>query len=104
MSDTSDTSDPTNLSGMSHGGIPDDTPIGAHADTDAEQTSKDRSYSPSSERETAEQQASGPGSDIPGVEQLPGTGGPDDSGDTTVPDDDIDPATIVARSHPGEDG
>ena len=79
--------------------IPDDVPVRTDADTDAEQTAKDRSYSPSSERETAERQASGTGAGIEGVEQLPGTGGPDDSGDTTVPDDDIDPATIVARSH-----
>lgn len=71
---------------------------------DAEQTAKDRSYSPSSERETAARQASGTGTGIDGVEQLPGTGGPDDSGDTVVPDDDIDPATIVARSHLDEDG
>ena len=75
------------------GGVP------ATAGNDAENTAKDRSYSPSSERETAERQASGTGAEIDGVEQLPGTGGPDDSGDTTVPDDDIDPATIVARSH-----
>ena len=88
---------------MSDDRIPDDTPVRPDADTDAEQTAKDRSYSPSSERETADRQSSGTGSDIAGVEQLPGTGGPDDSGDTTVPDDDIDPATIVARSHIDDD-
>lgn len=81
----------------------DDAPIPTTSENDAEQTAKDRTYSPSSERETAERQASGTGSDIDGVQQLPGTGGPDDSGSTTVPDDDIDPATIVARSHPEGD-
>jgi hypothetical protein len=72
---------------------------------DRDLTTKDRSYSPSSDRETAERQASGPedthsDASQEGVQQLPGTGGPDDSGDTTVPDDEIDAATIVERSNP----
>jgi hypothetical protein len=76
------------------------------ATNDAEQTRKDRSYSPGSERETErlqrEQSTAHPDDvDDAGVEQLPGTGGPDDSGDTSVPDDHIDARTIVERSDPG---
>jgi hypothetical protein len=52
---------------------------------DEEQTRKDMSYSPASERETAEKQADSEGSD----EVLPGTGGPDDSGDVDVPPEDL---------------
>lgn len=47
---------------------------------DDEQTRKDTSYSPASERETAEKQESTEGAEhVP-----PGTGGPDDSGDLDV--------------------
>ena len=46
---------------------------------DEELTRKDTSYSPGSERETAAKQ------DDPGADVLPGTGGPDDSGDLDVP-------------------
>ncbi len=46
---------------------------------DEELTRKDTSYSPASERETAAKQ------DEPVEDVLPGTGGPDDSGDLDVP-------------------
>ncbi|MDQ1576065.1 MAG: hypothetical protein QOH55_1215 [Microbacteriaceae bacterium] len=76
------------------------------ATTDAEQTRKDRAYSPGSERETERLQgdqstAHADDIDDAGVEQLPGTGGPDDSGDTSVPNDHIDARIIVERSDPG---
>lgn len=64
-------------------------------------TSKDSAYSPSSERETQERQAEHP-VDIDGVKQLPGTGGPDDGGDVTIPNDEINAQTIVERSDPGK--
>jgi hypothetical protein len=65
-------------------------------------TRKDRSYSPSSDRETAEKQdaaaAGEAGEETPdGVKQLPGTGGPDDAGDTEIVGDEIDPSVIVER-------
>lgn len=64
---------------------------------DRDLTAKDRSYSPSSERETAAKQ-----DDDTGDEVMPGTGGPDDTGDVDVPpEDDLDPATIVRRGDPG---
>ena len=51
---------------------------------DDEQTRKDTSYSPASERETAEKQDASEGRQ----HVLPGTGGPDDSGDLdTAPED-----------------
>lgn len=63
---------------------------------DAEQTTKDRAYSPASERETAaKQEAPGEGG------LLPGTGGPDDAGDLPVTDDELDAATVVDRSRTG---
>ena len=69
---------------------PDDHP------TDAEQTARDRAYSPSSERETEVLQDESTGPSV-----LPGTGGPDDQGDIPVPpEDDVDPATIVERGEP----
>jgi hypothetical protein len=73
---------------------------------DAEQTRKDRSYSPGSERETEwlqRNQSTDHSDDVDdaGVSQLPGTGGPDDSGDTSVPDDHIDARVIVERSDSG---
>jgi hypothetical protein len=76
------------------------------ATTDVEQTRKDRAYSPGSERETERLQRdqSTPhvdDVDDTGVAQLPGTGGPDDSGDTSVPNDHIDARIIVERSNPG---
>ncbi|HEV7565196.1 MAG: hypothetical protein JWP70_185 [Leifsonia sp.] len=76
------------------------------ATTDAEQTRKDRAYSPGSERETERLQrvqstAQVGDVDDAGVEQLPGTGGPDDSGDTSVPNDHIDARVIIERSDPG---
>ncbi|MGN7797424.1 hypothetical protein [Leifsonia sp. 22587] len=65
--------------------------------SDADQTAKDRSYSPSSERETEAKQA-----DSTGASVRPGTGGPDDVGDVPVPpEDDLDPAAIVERGDPG---
>ena len=67
--------------------------------SDADQTAKDRSYSPSSERETEEKQR-----DSTGPAVRPGTGGPDDVGDVPVPpEDDLDPATIVERGDPGHE-
>lgn len=59
---------------------------------DAEQTAKDRSYSPGSERETAAKQDKPAGRGL-----LPGTGGPDDPGDIPAPDDGLDAATIAER-------
>jgi hypothetical protein len=79
------------------GSLPEDS---GEALDDVDLTRKDRSYSPSSERETAERQADPDGSAIDGVMQLPGTGGPDDSGDVEVPDDELD-ARIVADRSPG---
>lgn len=65
---------------------------------DREQTTKDRSYSPSSSRETEELQQEGSDSlalDDPAIDEddvnlLPGTGGPDDVGDIEVDPDEID--------------
>jgi hypothetical protein len=69
---------------------PDDHP------TDAEQTARDRAYSPSSERETEVLQDESTGRSV-----LPGTGGPDDQGDIPVPpEDDVDAAMIVERGEP----
>ena len=65
--------------------------------SDADQTAKDRSYSPASERETEVKQQDSTGDTV-----RPGTGGPDDVGDVPVPpEDDLDPATIVARGDIG---
>lgn len=50
---------------------------------DEELTRKDTSYSPGSERETAEKQ------EDPGAGVLPGSGGPDDSGDLDVAEDEL---------------
>jgi hypothetical protein len=55
---------------------------------DDELTRKDTSYSPSSERETEERQRD------EGDVLLPGTGGPDDSGDLTLADGDMDLSDI----------
>jgi len=67
--------------------------------SDEELTTKDRSYSPSSERETEAKQEDADASGDAGLR--PGTGGPDDVGDLPVPEeDDLDPATIVARADP----
>lgn len=59
--------------------------------SDEEQTRKDMSYSPASETETAAKQHEGerpeprdPDIDPDDVNVLPGTGGPDDSGDVEV--------------------
>lgn len=70
------------------------------AGDDVEQTTKDRSYSPSSGRETEELQREPVRDDPDGGGQLPGTGGPDDSGDLGVPDDEIDAAVIRERANP----
>jgi hypothetical protein len=68
---------------------------------DAEQTAKDRSYTPGSERETVVRQAESAGD----AALRPGTGGPDDSGDLPGPGDpdpdDLDAATVVQRSGSG---
>jgi hypothetical protein len=67
-----------------------------HAPLDDEsQTEKDVSYSPASDRETAERQKSpseSPATDDVGadVKTLPGTGGPDDTGDVTPASGEID--------------
>jgi hypothetical protein len=68
--------------------------------TDADQTAKDRSYSPASERETEAKQE-----DTASAESLrPGTGGPDDVGDIPLPpEDDLDPADIIKRGDPGHE-
>ncbi|WP_020076577.1 hypothetical protein [Cryocola sp. 340MFSha3.1] len=65
--------------------------------SDADQTAKDRLYSPASERETEVKQEESDGAAV-----RPGTGGPDDVGDIPVPpEDDLDPAAIVERGDPG---
>jgi len=65
--------------------------------SDADQTAKDRSYSPASERETEVKQDESDGTAV-----RPGTGGPDDVGDIPVPpEDDLDPAAIIERGDPG---
>lgn len=65
--------------------------------SDADQTEKDRSYSPASERETEVKQEESDGAAV-----RPGTGGPDDVGDIPVPpEDDLDPAAIVERGDQG---
>jgi hypothetical protein len=74
--------------------------VPASAGDDAAQTRKDRSYSPSSGRETEELQKEAAVGGSAGNGQLPGTGGPDDSGDIGVPDDEIDAAVIRERSDP----
>ncbi|WP_348789205.1 hypothetical protein [Leifsonia sp. NPDC080035] len=63
---------------------------------DADQTAKDRSYSPSSDRETAARQDDTVGNRVP-----PGTGGPDDSGDPPPVDEGLDPSVIAERGHRG---
>lgn len=66
-----------------------------HGLNDDEQTSKDLSYSPASETETAAKQADGKpvvrDPDIASgmINVAPGTGGPDDSGDV-----DVDPGEL----------
>lgn len=63
--------------------------------TEDEQTSKDLSYSPASETETAAKQADGEpvvrDPDIASgmINVAPGTGGPDDSGDVDVDPDEL---------------
>lgn len=75
---------------------PDDPSAPDQHQSDADQTAKDRSYSPSSERETEAKQTESTGDAV-----RPGTGGPDDVGDVPVPpEDDLDPATIVERGEP----
>jgi len=67
-----------------------------HAPLDDErQTEKDVSYSPASDRETAERQKSpseSPATDDVDAEvkTLPGTGGPDDSGEVSIASGDVD--------------
>jgi hypothetical protein len=60
---------------------------------DEELTTKDRAYAPGSERETAvkqnDQSTHAPDVDTDDVDLLPGTGGPDDSGQV-----DVDPGEI----------
>jgi len=62
--------------------------------SDDDQLRKDRSYSPSSGRETEAMQHDPEESDAARdagdrVRALPGTGGPDDVGDVEVPDDEV---------------
>jgi hypothetical protein len=62
--------------------------------SDDDQLLKDRSYSPSSGRETEVMQSDPEESDAARdagdrVQALPGTGGPDDVGDVEVPDDEL---------------
>lgn len=63
---------------------------------DAEQTAKDRSYSPASERETQVRQQES--SDTASLR--PGTGGPDDSGDLPAGED-LDVSMVAERSETG---
>ncbi|GAB3616437.1 hypothetical protein GCM10027416_09940 [Okibacterium endophyticum] len=62
---------------------------------DSEQVRKDTSYSPSSDAETAARQSGAPGGaiaddiDESDVTLAPGTGGPDDTGDVDVDDNEI---------------
>lgn len=62
---------------------------------DTEQTAKDRSYSPGSERETEVRQRESSGE----AALRPGAGGPDDSGDLPAPEE-LD-VSIVAERSPG---
>lgn len=78
----------------------EDKSVPRDGNTEAAQARKDRAYSPSSERETEHLQDEPTVPDPAGGGQLPGTGGPDDSGDVGVPDDEIDAAVIRARSDP----
>ena len=78
------------------------TPTGGDL-SDAEQTGKDVSYSPSSGQETEQLQASSdsaalddPDIDAEDVNVLPGTGGPDDVGDV-----DVDPGEIDLQGNAG---
>ncbi|WP_167041711.1 hypothetical protein [Salinibacterium sp. ZJ454] len=65
--------------------------------SDADQTRRDTSYSPASDRETASRQDNPDSSDAlrdedidsDDVNVLPGTGGPDDTGDVDVDEDDL---------------
>lgn len=75
-----------------------------HGLHDADQTRKDRSYSPASGRETEELQEE-PTSASPAMDEevdpadvtvLPGTGGPDDAGDTDAGGD-VDPRVDRGR-------
>jgi hypothetical protein len=67
--------------------------------SDDEMVRKDRSYSPSSDRETDARQADPDASealvgdeiDLEAVVVLPGTGGPDDAGDIRVDTDEMNP-------------
>jgi hypothetical protein len=69
---------------------------------DAEQTSKDRSYSPGSERETEVRQRESSAE----TALRPGVGGPDDSGDLPAPEE-LDVSIVAERSpggqRPGDD-
>lgn len=75
------------------GSVPADTGDGSL--TDEEQTTKDRTYSPGSETETAaKQEDTVPDTvdadiDRGAVTVAPGTGGPDDVGDVDVDPDDL---------------
>jgi hypothetical protein len=80
------------------------------ANRDEEQTTKDRAYSPATEREQEVRNAPGgqeslakddPDIDADAVHLLPGTGGPDDQGDVDVPDDEF---TLNGRPFPGHAG
>jgi len=72
-----------------------------HTASDDEQTRKDRSYSPASERETEAKQADSeptvrdPDIASGAISVAPGTGGPDDSGDV-----DVDPGELHLPSDP----
>ena len=74
---------------------PGGEPVADEPLDDDEQVVKDRSYSPSSERETAARQDEDPADsratdDVSAdVEVLPGTGGPDDVGEVHVDPDDL---------------
>ncbi|PWC06050.1 hypothetical protein [Mycetocola zhujimingii] len=91
--------------GIPSGDPVEETPSGDL--NDVEQTTKDRSYSPSSAVETEELQNAGgdsPALDDPDIDNdnvtlLPGTGGPDDVGDIDVDPGEIDMSGNAGKPH-----
>jgi len=81
------------------GHLRDSTPLGSGEGgplNDEEQTAKDMSYSPGSEREQARnneddraEELARDGIDPAKVRTLPGAGGPDDVGDVDVPEEEL---------------
>jgi hypothetical protein len=77
---------------------------------DAEQTRKDKSYSPSSGLETERMQhdhadspaLADPDIEVSRINALPGTGGPDDAGDIEFDPKELERARRAASGHSGE--